>query len=363
MNTLNVELGERSYPIFIGSNLFDEQKLISPFLGKSKVVVITNSVVGPLYLERVKRFLGLHYDSSIILPDGEQHKNLSSVELIYDHLLRGKYDRKTILIALGGGVVGDIVGFAAATYQRGIRFVQIPTTLLALVDSSVGGKTGVNHALGKNMIGSFHQPQCVIADMAVLETLPDREVRAGFAEVIKYGLIGNVDFFDWLSKNSKKLLNLNYEYLSETVQICCEAKAVIVSDDEKESGSRALLNLGHTFGHAIETASGYGRFLHGEAVAIGIAMAADLSKRMGLLDSAEAKKIRHVLEIDFGFSVIPPAEIAVTRYLELMNSDKKVEEGKVRFILLKAIGAAFIEHQVNEEVLKETLTSGNQLCM
>ena len=188
-------------------------------------------------------------------------------------------------------------------------------------------------------------------------------MRAGFAEVIKYGLIGNVDFFDWLSKNSKKLLNLDYEYLSETVQICCEAKAVIVSDDEKESGSRALLNLGHTFGHAIETASGYGRFLHGEAVAIGIAMAADLSKRMGLLDSAEAKRIRRVLEIDFGFSVIPPAEIAVTRYLELMNSDKKVEEGKVRFILLRAIGSAFIEHQVNEEVLKETLTSGNQLCM
>jgi len=363
MNSLNVELGERSYPIFIGSNLFDDQKLISPFLGKSRVVVITNSVVGPLYLEKVKGFLGFNYDSYIILPDGEEHKNLDSVGLIYDHLLRGKYDRKTILVALGGGVVGDIVGFAAATFQRGIRFVQIPTTLLALVDSSVGGKTGVNHSLGKNMIGSFHQPQCVIADMAVLGTLPGREVKAGFAEVIKYGLIGNVNFFDWLSKHSKALLDLNHDYLSETVQICCEAKANIVSADEKESGSRALLNLGHTFGHAIETASGYGKFLHGEAVAIGMVMAADLSKRLGLLDSAEAKKIRQMLEIDFGFSVIPPVDISETRYLELMSSDKKVEEGKIRFVLLKAIGTAFIEHQVSEEVLRETLTSGSQLCM
>ena len=363
MNCLNVELGERSYPIFIGSNLFDDHRLISPFLGKSRVVVITNSVVGPLYLEKIKKFLGSNYDSSVILPDGEEHKNLDSVELIYDHLLRGKYDRKTILVALGGGVVGDIVGFAAATFQRGIRFVQIPTTLLALVDSSVGGKTGVNHSLGKNMIGSFHQPECVVADMTVLETLPDREVKAGFAEVIKYGVIGNLEFFDWLGEHSKALLNFKYEYLSETVRRCCEAKADIVSADEKESGRRALLNLGHTFGHAIETATGYGKFLHGEAVAIGIVMAADLSKRLGLLESTEAKRIRHVLEIDFGLPVVPPAEITVRRYLELMSSDKKVEEGKIRFILLKAIGRAFIEHQVNEEILRETLTSGNQLCM
>ena len=363
MNSLNVELGERSYPILIGSNLFKDQKLIAPFLTKSRVVVVTNSVVGPLYLEKVKSFLGSHYHSSIILPDGEKHKTLESVELIYDHLLRGKYDRKTILVALGGGVVGDICGFAAATFQRGIRFVQIPTTLLALVDSSVGGKTGVNHSLGKNMIGSFHQPQCVVADMTVLETLSEREVKAGLAEVIKYGLIGNEEFFDWLSKHSKELLGLNYEYLSETVHICCEAKANIVSADEKESGARALLNLGHTFGHAIETASGYGKFLHGEAVAIGMVMAADLSKRLGSLGSTEARKIRQVLEIDFGFSVIPPDEITANRYLELMSSDKKVEEGKIRFILLKAIGAAFIEHQVNEEILRETLTSGSQLCM
>ncbi len=363
MKTLNVDLGERSYPIFIGSDLLENSELVSPFLEKSRAVVVTNSVVAPLYLEKIKRLLGSRYDSSVILPDGEQYKNLDSVGLIYEHLLRGKYDRKTVLIALGGGVVGDITGFAAATFQRGIRFIQIPTTVLALVDSSVGGKTGVNHSLGKNMIGSFHQPQCVIADMAFLNTLPRREIRAGFAEVLKYGLIGNADFFDWLIFNSQALLDLDYDYLCETVHICCKAKAEVVSADEKESGKRALLNLGHTFGHAIETATGYGKLLHGEAVAIGMVMAADLSRRLGMLNSSAAPEIRNALENEFGFSVIPPASISANKYMELMRSDKKVEQGKIKFILLKAIGSAVITQDVNEKALKETLTCGNRLCM
>ena len=309
------------------------------------------------------RLLGDHYDSVIILPDGEEHKNLDSVGLIYEHLMRGKYDRKTTLIALGGGVIGDIAGFAAATFQRGIRFIQIPTTLLSLVDSSVGGKTGVNHLLGKNMIGSFHQPQCVIADISVLETLPKREIRAGFAEVLKYGLIGDKEFFYWLSENSEALIDLECEYLCKTVHVCCQAKADIVSADEKELGHRALLNLGHTFGHAIETASGYGKYLHGEAVAIGMVMAADLSKRLGWLGSAEAEKIRYVLEINFGLSVIPPADVTEERYIELMSSDKKVEEGKIRFVLLKAIGNAVIEDQIDDQILRETLNGGEKLCL
>ena len=247
--------------------------------------------------------------------------------------------------------------------RQGIRFIQIPTTLLSLVDSSVGGKTGVNHLLGKNMIGSFHQPQCVIADISVLETLPKREIRAGFAEVLKYGLIGDKEFFYWLSENSEALIDLEYEYLCKTVHVCCQAKADIVSADEKELGHRALLNLGHTFGHAIETASGYGKFLHGEAVAIGMVMAADLSKRLGWLGSAEAEKIRYVLEINFGLSVIPPADVTEERYIELMSSDKKVEEGKIRFVLLKAIGNAVIEDQIDDQILRKTLNGGEKLCL
>ena len=363
MKTLNVELGKRSYPIFIGSGLLENPELISQFLYKSRAVVVTNSLVAPLYLEKIKMFLRSHYDSSVILPDGEQYKNLDSVGLIYEHLLRGKYDRKTILIALGGGVVGDITGFAAATFQRGIRFIQIPTTILSLVDSSVGGKTGVNHYLGKNMIGSFHQPQCVIADMSVLNTLPKREIRAGFAEVLKYGLIGNAEFFDWLIINTQALLGLDYELLCETVHICCSAKAEVVSADEKESGKRALLNLGHTFGHAIETATGYGKLLHGEAVAVGMVMAADLSRRLGMLDSSVALEIRNALETEFGFTITPPAAITAKDYIDLMRSDKKAEQGKIKFILLEAIGCAVITQDVDEKALRETLTCGNGLCM
>jgi len=363
MQTVTVDLDDRSYPIFIGANLLENADLLLPHIGNGRVVVVTNEIVAPIYLERVQLLFGRQFGSSIVLPDGEATKNLDTIGQIYDHLLQGKYDRKTTLVALGGGVVGDITGFAAATFQRGVNFLQIPTTLLAQVDSSVGGKTGVNHALGKNMIGSFYQPKCVVADTEVLRSLPEREVRAGLAEVLKYGLINNPEFFAWLAHNSTELLELDNACISEAIKICCEAKANIVAQDEKESGIRALLNLGHTFGHAIETASGYGVWLHGETVAKGMVMAADLSKRIGWLSSAEAIQIREVLEKNFGMPVEPPADITVAQYLDLMSSDKKAELGKLRFILLKAIGEAAIEGDVEDAMLESTLTAGSKLCL
>lgn len=363
MQTVTVDLDDRSYPIFIGANLLENADLLLPYIGSGRVVIVTNEIVAPIYLERVQLQFGRQFGSAIVLPDGEATKNLDTIGQIYDHLLQGKYDRKTTLVALGGGVVGDITGFAAATFQRGVNFLQIPTTLLAQVDSSVGGKTGVNHALGKNMIGSFYQPKCVVADTAVLRSLPQREVRAGLAEVLKYGLINNPEFFEWLAHNSTELLELDNACISEAIKICCEAKANIVAQDEKESGIRALLNLGHTFGHAIETASGYGVWLHGETVAMGMVMAADLSKRLGWLSSAEAVQIREVLEKNFGMPVEPPADITVAQYLDLMSSDKKAELGKLRFILLKAIGEAAIEGDVENAMLESTLTAGSKLCL
>lgn len=363
MQTVTVDLDDRSYPIFIGANLLENADLLLPHIGSGRVVIVTNEIVAPIYLERVQLQFGQQFGSAIVLPDGEATKNLDTIGQIYDHLLQGKYDRKTTLVALGGGVVGDITGFAAATFQRGVNFLQIPTTLLAQVDSSVGGKTGVNHALGKNMIGSFYQPKCVVADTAVLRSLPEREVRAGLAEVLKYGLINNPEFFAWLAHNSTDLLELDNACISEAIKICCEAKANIVAQDEKESGIRALLNLGHTFGHAIETASGYGVWLHGETVAMGMVMAADLSKRLGWLSSAEAVQIREVLEKNFGMPVEPPADITVAQYLDLMSSDKKAELGKLRFILLKAIGEAAIEGGVENAMLESTLTAGSKLCL
>lgn len=363
MQTVKVDLGSRSYPIFIGENLLDDPSLLKPHLGLGRAVVVTNEIVAPLYLERVKLQLGDQFGSAIILPDGEETKTLNTIAEIFDLLMEGKYDRKTTLIALGGGVVGDITGFAAATYQRGINFLQIPTTLLAQVDSSVGGKTGVNHSLGKNMIGAFYQPQCVVADTAVLRSLPAREVKAGIAEVLKYGLINNVEFFDWLAANSENILKLEPKSIAKAVKICCEAKAEIVAEDEKESGVRALLNLGHTFGHAIETATGYGTWLHGETVSMGMVMAADLSHRMEWISAAEAARVRQVIEENFGMPAQPPADISVEQYLELMSSDKKAELGKIRFILLKAIGEAAIQGDVDDELLESTLTAGSQLCL
>lgn len=362
METINVELGLRSYPILIVDSLSALADTVAPYLGTGKVVVISNESVAPLYMEQVRSLLGRRDILEIILPDGEQYKNIDAISYIYDRLMLAKCDRKTTLLALGGGVVGDITGFAAATFQRGINFVQVPTTLLAQVDSSVGGKTGVNHPLGKNMIGAFYQPKCVIASTDLLKTLPIREVKAGLAEVIKYGLINRPDFFQWLADNSEGLLALSPDLIATAIKTSCEAKAEIVAADETEGGVRALLNLGHTFGHAIETAAGYGVLLHGEAVAMGMVMAADLSKRMGLLSADDAFKIRSVLEENFSMKVVPPADITVEQFMDLMASDKKAELGKIRFILLKAIGEAYIEANADNELLKQTLTAGENLC-
>ena len=324
--------------------------------------MITNEVVAPLYLDRLLAACGGGDITTVVLPDGERHKTLDTISGIYDQLLAGGIDRKSTLVALGGGVVGDITGFAAATWLRGVRYIQIPTTLLAQVDSSVGGKTGVNLPLGKNMIGAFHQPACVIADMDTLQTLPGREVRAGLAEVLKYGLINDADFFDWLANHAAGLLALEGDLLAEAVARCCRAKADIVARDERESGVRALLNLGHTFGHAIEAAAGYGAWLHGEAVAAGMVMAADLSHRLGWLEAQAARRIRDVLEGDFGMPVIPPADISTDRYLELMASDKKAEQGRIRFVLLRGIGQAEIADGVAPDPLALTLTARAGLC-
>lgn len=362
MKNVQVDLGDRSYPIYVGQGLLQESELLLPFLGKGRAVVVTNETVAPLYGEQVQRLLGEHYADQIVLPDGEEHKHLDTISLIYDRLMAGKFDRNTTLVALGGGVVGDITGFAAATYQRGIQFVQIPTTLLAQVDSSVGGKTGVNHPQGKNMIGAFYQPRCVLIDTDVLQTLPQREVLAGLAEVVKYGLIVDSDFFHWLEKNCESVLALATEELTEVITRCCEIKADVVAKDEREGGVRALLNLGHTFGHAIETAAGYGKLLHGETVAMGMVMAADLSCRQGWIDSATAAHIRKVLEQDFGMPVVPPADISEEQFLDLMASDKKAEQGKIRFILLHAIGQAVVTADVEKAHLSSTLNAGNQLC-
>ncbi|MCH7671846.1 MAG: 3-dehydroquinate synthase [Proteobacteria bacterium] len=370
MQTVVVNLGDRTYPIHIGSQLITSAELVAPYLARSRVVIVSNDVVAPLYLEQAKSAFtaaqsagsGESSCKAIVLPDGEAHKNLAAVAHIYDELLAGKYDRNTVLVALGGGVVGDITGFAAATYLRGIQFIQMPTTLLAQVDSAVGGKTGVNHPLGKNMIGAFYQPKCVIVDTDVLTTLPVREVRAGLAEVLKYGLISKPEFFHWLAENCEKLLQLDPACLTQAIKTCCEAKADVVAADEKESGVRALLNLGHTFGHAIETATGYGTWLHGETVAMGMVMAADLSMRLGWIEQQTAQQVRTVLEINFGLPVVPPGDISTQQYLELMASDKKAELGKLRFVLLKAIGQAVIEADIDSECLQATLKAGNRLC-
>ncbi|GAB5499239.1 MAG: 3-dehydroquinate synthase [Pseudohongiellaceae bacterium] len=362
MEQVTVELGERSYPIYIGAGLLAHPELITGHLGPGRVVIITNDTVAPLYLEQARALFADRFAEAIVLADGEAHKNLDTVATIYDRLMAGKYDRKTVLVALGGGVIGDITGFVAATYQRGIPFVQIPTTLLAQVDSSVGGKTGVNHAAGKNMIGAFYQPRCVLADTDTLATLPKREVKAGLAEVLKYGLIVDAPFFDWLAEEAEAVSSLQASSVIRAIRICCQTKADVVTRDEREGGVRALLNLGHTFGHAIETATGYGTWLHGETVAMGTVMAADLSCRLGLLDRESARRIRRTLEQDYGMPVIPPADITVEQYLDLMASDKKAEQGSIRFILLTAIGSAIIKGDVEAAALQATLQAGDRLC-
>ncbi len=351
---LNVDLGDRSYPIHIAEGLLGNADLIRPFIAGQQVMVISNETVAPLYLDALVDSLSGLQVYSHILPDGEEYKNLDVLDGIFDALLRVPCDRQTTMIALGGGVVGDITGFAAACYQRGVPFIQIPTTLLAQVDSSVGGKTAVNHPRGKNMIGAFYQPRCVIADISTLNTLDDRQLSAGLAEVIKYGLIRDLDFFAWLEKNMDRLRQRDPLALAEAIRRSCENKAEVVAEDELEGGVRALLNLGHTFGHAIEAGMGYGNWLHGEAVATGMLMAADLSYRSGWISREAVQRIGKLLQ-QAGLPVEPPAELDIERYLRLMKVDKKVMDGRIRLVLLKAIGSAFVSDDYDADLLRQTL--------
>ncbi len=356
MKTLLVELGDRSYPIYIGSGLLNQAELYTQHIKSSQVIVITNSTIAPLYLDQVLNNLRNFKVETLILPDGEQFKTLDYVTQIFDKLLSCKFSRNATLIALGGGVIGDMGGFSAACYQRGIPFLQIPTTLLAQVDSSVGGKTGVNHALGKNMIGAFYQPQCVIADADVLNTLNDRQLSAGLAEVIKYGLIRDIEFFEWLEQNIELLLARDKEALAFAIERSCVNKAQIVAEDETETGIRATLNLGHTFGHAIETGAGYGVYLHGEAVAIGTCQAADLSRRKGWLTDADVERIIALFK-KANLPVNPPEQLDSDRFLDLMAVDKKNIDGKIRLILLTKIGVATLPIGIDTLLLEQTLNS------
>jgi 3-dehydroquinate synthase len=354
MKTLTVELGERSYPIFTGSNLMNHPELWFPYLESSQVMVVTNETVAPLYLARITAALSGKQWASVILPDGESFKSMDSAMTVFDALLSGRFSRNAHLIALGGGVIGDLAGFVAACYQRGIPFLQIPTTLLAQVDSSVGGKTAVNHPLGKNMIGAFYQPKCVVADITSLDTLPDRELSAGLAEVIKYGLIRDPDFFNWLEQAMDDLLQRDEAALTHAIERSCLNKAEVVGLDERESGPRATLNLGHTFGHAIETGLGYGDILHGEAVSIGICQAADLSRRMGWLSDADVTRIIALLR-KARLPVTPPQALSPETCLDLMAVDKKNENGQLRLILLKSIGEATLPLPIERHRVLQTL--------
>lgn len=355
MKMLQVELGTRSYPIVIGQGLLGRPELVSPYVKGQQVLVVTNDTVAPLYLERALLAFSQFETAAVILPDGEEYKTLEVINQIFDQLLIHRFDRQTTLVALGGGVIGDMTGFAAACYQRGVPFIQIPTTLLAQVDSSVGGKTGVNHQLGKNMIGAFYQPQCVLIDTLTLNTLDSRQLSAGLAEVIKYGIINDADFFTWLEQHTSELLAKDATALSFAIARSCENKAGIVATDERESGIRALLNLGHTFGHAIETGLGYGQCLHGEAVAIGICLAAKLSQRLNWLTAEAVNRIEALIKAMHLPTEIPP-ELTGEEMLKLMRVDKKVQGGKIRLVLLKGIGKALITEQYEPELLKAILT-------
>jgi len=338
MIELTVELGARSYPILIGAGLLDRSGMLDPFLGAADAMIVTNDVVAPLYLEKLKAALGERRIDAIVLPDGEAHKNLATMETILDRLVARRFGRDAVLLTLGGGVVGDIGGFAAAAYQRGIAFVQVPTTLLAQVDSSVGGKTGVNHPGGKNLIGAFHQPLVVLADTNTLDTLPDRELAAGLAEVAKYGLIADADFFTWLEQNADSLVARDAAALQYAIRRSCEVKAEIVAEDEFEKGRRALLNLGHTYGHAIEHCVGYGEWLHGEAVAAGMCMAAEFSAALGQATEQDVERTKALLQ-RMNLPIAPPA-INIDEFMGAMAIDKKVVAGEIRLVLLHDIGAA-----------------------
>ncbi len=360
MQTLRVALGERSYPIHIGADLLGQPELYVAHVRGRRVGVVTNRVVAPLYLERVQKALekaGARV-VPVLVEDGEQAKSWAVLDGVFDALLAARLGRDALLIALGGGVIGDLAGFAAAVYQRGIPFLQLPTTLLAQVDSSVGGKTAINHARGKNMVGAFHQPLAVIADVASLDTLPERELRAGVAEVIKHGFILDLEFVGWLEANVEKLLARERAALEHAVRRSCELKAQVVAADERESGLRAILNFGHTFGHAIETGAGYGKWLHGEAVAAGMAMAAELSVRAGLLSASDAARVRALIE-RAGLPLRGPA-LPPERYLELMQVDKKAAAGELRFVLLEGLGRAALRGGLDESLVRESIAAAAQ---
>ena len=347
--TLTVELGDRSYPIVIGDGLLDSGFDLSAYLPGRTCLIVTNETVAPLYLDRLKACLPGIEVESVSLPDGEQYKTLATVEAVLDTLVAMRAGRDTTIVALGGGVIGDIAGFAAASYMRGVAFIQVPTTLLAQVDSSVGGKTGVNHAGGKNLVGAFHQPRIVLVDTDSLATLDDRELRAGIAEVIKYGAIVDRGFFDWLEEHISDLLSRDPAALAHAIRVSCETKAEVVAEDEREAGKRALLNFGHTFGHAIENLVGYGEWLHGEAVAAGMLMAASLSK----LDADDGNRLRALIEAA-GLPVAPP-KVGAAKMLDVMQTDKKAKAGRLRFVLLSALGSAYVTDDVDDGALAAVL--------
>ena len=360
MQTVSVALGARTYPIHIGANLLGEARLYAPHVQGKRVAVVTNSMVAPLYLDRVQQALAQAGAQSVpvLIEVGEQAKGWATLDRVIDALLAARLGRDALIVALGGGVVGDVAGFAGAVYQRGVPFIQLPTTLLAQVDSSVGGKTGINHARGKNMVGAFHQPLAVIADVATLDTLPARELRAGIAEVIKHGFILDLAFVGWLEANMEKLLACDRAALEHAVRRSCELKAQVVAADEREAGLRAILNFGHTFGHAIEAGVGYGQWLHGEAVAAGMVMAADLSVRAGSLRREDAERVKTLIA-RAGLPVQGP-KLAPERYLELMQVDKKAAGGKVRFILLEALGRAVLSGDVDTRLVAESIAAAAQ---
>jgi len=350
---IDIALGERSYPILIGPRLLEDAQLLSKHIAARNLLIVTNETIAPLYLAKLQGALQGRRVATLVLPDGEQHKTLDSFARIVDALVAQRMNRDAAAVALGGGVIGDMVGFAAACYQRGIDYVQVPTTLLAQVDSSVGGKTGVNHPGGKNMIGAFHQPRCVIADTSTLQTLAPREYRAGLAEVVKYGFIRDAAFLQWIETNAERLLARADAAVIHAVRRSCEIKAEVVAQDERELGLRAILNLGHTFGHAIETAAGYGTWLHGEAVAAGMAMAVDMSERVGWLEPAERDRAVRLLQ-RLGLPVAPP-RIGAQRGRELMGMDKKVLGGRIRLVLLRGLGRAAVPDDYADQVLDATL--------
>jgi len=354
MKTLTVDLGDRSYPIFIGNGLLGKADLLAPYIKGKQVMIVTNETVAPLYLESLKKRLSGFQVDEVILPDGERYKNAETLDLIYSKLLEKRHNRKTTLIALGGGVVGDMCGYAAASYQRGVDFIQVPTTLLSQVDSSVGGKTGINHPLGKNMIGAFHQPNVVVADTDTLKTLPDRELSAGVAEVIKYGLIRDPEFLDWIESNTASLLACESDALSHAIYESCRNKAEIVAEDELESGCRALLNLGHTFGHAIEAHQGYGVWLHGEAVGAGMVMAAYMSCRLGWVTEEDYSRVVAMVK-EANLPHQSPENMTPDDFIEYMSLDKKNLDHRIRLVLLKSLGQAVITSEYPADAFNDTL--------